>query len=58
MSQQKVVSFIKPWSHYYPGDNAGFDQSTADELIKKGIAKPIVNKTIEKKDSKTEISKE
>ena len=34
----KSVVFTKQFGIYFPGDNAGFEEATANELIKRGVA--------------------
>ena len=35
-----IVLFTKPWTRYSPGDVAGFDEETAEKLIKIKVAEP------------------
>jgi hypothetical protein len=36
--RMKLVKILKPWSVYNPGEQAGFEDATADKLVKAGIA--------------------
>lgn len=37
----KLVKILKPWSVYNPGEQAGFEDATAEKLVEAGIAKLV-----------------
>lgn len=37
----KLVKIVKPWSLYNPGEQAGFEDATAQKLVKEGIAELV-----------------